>query len=95
MRGRSANAALQIMTDRDEHVLQVATDRFERRLAEENGKLRIEMANGFGQLRAEMATGFGGLRAEMLERNQELLKWALVFAVTLLGSMAALLALFR
>ena len=33
MRGRSANAALEIMTDRDEHVLQVATDRFERRLA--------------------------------------------------------------
>jgi hypothetical protein len=60
------------------------TERFERRLAEECGKLRVEMAHGFGSL-----------RAEMIERNGELLKWALVYAITLAGVVAALLALFR
>jgi hypothetical protein len=94
MHARGAIAALEIMTDRDEHLLQTATDRFERRLAEENGQLRVEMANGFGELRAEMASGMGGLRAEMIERNHELLKWALVFWATQLAAIAALLALF-
>lgn len=84
MPARSACAALDIMTDRDEQLLQTATDRFERRLAEEIGNLRVDMANGFG-----------GLRAEMIERNHELLKWALVFWVTQLAAIAALLALFR
>ena len=84
MRGRSACEALEPMTDRDEHVLQTATDRFERRLAEETGKLRVELAQGFG-----------GLRAEMIERNHELLKWALVFWATQIAAVAALLALFR
>lgn len=102
MRGRSANAALEIMTDRDEHVLQIATDRFERRLAEENGKLRVEVANGFGALRVEMATGFGEIRTEMansrvdaVERDHKLLKWALIFGATLIGAVAGLLTLFR
>ena len=71
------------------------TERFERRLAEENGKLRVEMAAGFGELRTAMANGLGGLRAEMIERNHELLKWALVFWATQIAAVAALLALFR
>ena len=83
MRGSSACAALQVMTDRDENLLQTATDRFERRLAEESGKLRVEMANGFG-----------GLRAEMIDRNHEMLKWMLVFLAAQLAATAALLALF-
>lgn len=102
MRSRGACAALQPVTDRDEQILQTATDRFERRLAEENGKLRVDMAQGFGELRAEMATGFGAvrveinsLRAEGIERNHELLKWALVFWATQVAALAALLALFR
>jgi hypothetical protein len=84
MRGRSANAALQVMTERDDGILQIATDRFERRLAEENGKLRVEMANGFGTL-----------RADMIDRNHELLKWMLVFLAMQLAAITALLALFR
>jgi hypothetical protein len=72
------------MNDRDEHVLEVATDRFERRLSEENGKLRVEMAQGFGQV-----------RADIIDRNHEMLKWALVFWTTLIAAVAALLALFR
>lgn len=95
MHARGAVAALEIMTDRDEHIVQTASDRFERRLAEETGNLRVDMANGFGELRAELATGIGGLRAEMIERNHELLKWALVFWATQLAAIAALLALFR
>lgn len=83
------------MTNHDEHSLQIATDRFERRLAEDTGKLRVEMSAGFGSVRAEMAEGFGRLRTEMVERNQELLKWAMIFGVTLLGAIAALLALLR
>jgi hypothetical protein len=117
MRARSACAAFEPMTDRDQQLLQTATDRFERRLAEENGKLRVEMASGFGALRAEMAEGFGavraemaegfgavrtemaeslgGLRAGMIERNYELLKWALVFWATQIAAIAALLTLFK
>jgi hypothetical protein len=95
MPARNACAALDIMRDGDEHLLQIATDRFERRLAEENGRLRVDMASGFGELRAELATGLGGLRAEMIERNHELLKWALVFWATQLAAVATLLTLFR
>ena len=95
MRAGGALRALMPMNERDEFLLQAATDRFERRLAEENGKLRVDMANGFGELRAEMATGTGALRAEMIERNHELLKWALVFWATQLAAIAGLLALFR
>jgi hypothetical protein len=94
MHARSASAALMPMNERDEHVLQTATDRFERRLAEENGKLRVEMANGFGRLGMEIAALRGDLRAEMVERNHELLKWALVFWLTQIAAIAALLALF-
>ena len=95
MHGRGACNALEPMMDHDEHVLQTATDRFERRLAEEVGTLRVDMATGFGHVRAEMATSFGSLRSEMIERNHELLKWALVFWATQLAAIAALLALFR
>lgn len=95
MHPRSAGSALMVMTDRDEHIVQTVTDRFERRLAEENGKLRVEMANGFGAIRADMSTGMGGLRAEMIERNHELLKWALVFWVTQVAAITGLFALFR
>lgn len=95
MSRRSAAAALDVMTDRDEHVLQTATDRFERRLAEENGKLRIQMADGFGELRQQMASGFGSLRAEMIDRNHELLKWVLVFLAMQLAATAAILTLLR
>ena len=77
--------------DHDEHILQVATDRFERRLAEECGKLHVDIAN----LRTDMHTGLGGLRAEMIERNHELLKWALLFWATGIAAIAALLALFQ
>lgn len=102
---RSAGVALKPMNEREEYILQTATDRFERRLAEENGKLRVEMADGFGRLgaemaalsgdlRAEMGELRGGLRAEMIERNHELLKWALVFWGTLIAAIAGLLALF-
>ena len=106
MYGRSACSALKTMNNHDEEILQTATDRFERRLAEENGMIRVEIANGFGALRAEMATsigalraemaaGIGGLRAETIERNHELLKWALVFWITQVGAIAALFTLFR
>lgn len=81
---RRSACALETMTDRDEYLLQTATDRFERRLAAENGKLRVEVATGFGQL-----------RAEMIDRNQELLKWMLVFLAMQLAATAALLALFH
>lgn len=92
---RSAIAALQTMTEHDDDMLERATERFERRLAEECGKLRVEIASGNGSLRAEMAQGFGALRAEMIDRNAELLKWGLVYAVTNLGLVGGLLALFR
>ena len=84
MARRSALAALNVMTDHDDQAVEKVTERFERRLAEECGKLRVEMAHGFGSL-----------RAEMIERNAELLKWGLVYAITLAGMMAALLALFH
>ncbi len=80
--------------ERDESIVQIATDRFERRLAEENGKLRVEMAAGFGQLRAALAGLRGELRAEMIERNHELLKWALVLWVGLIAALATMFALF-
>jgi hypothetical protein len=72
------------MPEAEDHVIERVTERFERRMAEECGKLRVEMAHGFGSL-----------RAEMIERNAELLKWALVYAITLAGVVAALLAVFR
>ena len=84
-----------VMNERDEGLLQIATERFERRLAEETGRLRLDMANAFGEMRAALATGLGGLRAEMIERNHELLKWALVIWATQLAAVAAMLALFR
>jgi hypothetical protein len=59
------------------------------------GELRAEMATGFGELRAELASGHGALRAEGIERNHELLKWALVFWATQIAAVAGLLALFR
>ena len=95
MLGRSAVAALDVMTEHHDEMLERATERIERRLAEECGKLRVEIATGNGSLRAEMAHGFGALRAEMIDRNAELLKWVLVQAAALIGVVAGLLALFR
>ena len=95
MPGRSAVAALHVMPEDRNEMLERATERFERRLAEECGKLRAEIASANGSLRAEMAQGFGALRAEMIDRNSELLKWFLVYAVTQTGVVAGLLALFR
>jgi hypothetical protein len=87
------------MTEHEDDIVERVTERFERRLAEECGQLRVEMATSHGALRAEMAQGFGTLRAEMIERNAELLKWALIFAVTQTGVLvsvfAALFGLFR
>jgi Ribonuclease G/E len=71
------------MTNNDNDVVLV-TERFERRLAEDNGKTRVEMAKGFGTL-----------RAEMIDRNQELLKWLLIFACAHLAATAALLTLLQ
>jgi len=90
MHARSASAALIPMDERDEHILQTATDRFERRLAEETGKVRVEMAHGFGSLRTEIS----GIRSEMIERNHELLKWALLFFAAHVAATTGLLALF-
>ena len=76
-------AALHTMPEPEDRLIDRVTERFERRLAEECGKLRVEMAHGFGSL-----------RAEMIERNAELLKWGLIYAITLAGVIAGLLALF-
>lgn len=94
MHARSASAALMPMNEHDEYILQTAIDRFERRLAEEHGRLRVELANGFGRLGMEIAGLRGDLRADIVERNHELLKWALVFWLTQIAAIAALLALF-
>jgi hypothetical protein len=94
------------MPEPEDQLIERVTERFERRLAEGLGTIRLEitsgdanlradMERGFGGLRAEMEKGFGGLRAEMIERNAELLKWGLVYAITQAGVVAALLALFR
>ncbi|MGH9385353.1 MAG: hypothetical protein ACRD2N_13815 [Vicinamibacterales bacterium] len=94
------------MSDGVNDVIVIVTERFERRLAEESGRLRLEMATefgkvctemagGFGQLRTEMADGFGRIRAEMIDRNAELLKWGLVFAVTQTAAIAGIVALLR
>ena len=94
------------MTDSDSDVVMIVSERFERRLAEETGKLRVEMAGefgrvraemagGFGALRSEMAEGFGRLRAEMIDRNAELLKWGLLFAVTQTAAIAGIISLLR
>ena len=93
MPGRGAPVALRDMTEDD--MLERVTERLERRLAEECGKLRVEIANGNGALRSEMERGFGFMRTEMADRNTQLLQWALVYAVTMTGVGAALLALFR
>jgi hypothetical protein len=103
---RSASAALHTMPEPEDQLIERMTDRVERRLAEECGRLRVEvasevasvrveMAHGFGTMRAEMEKGFGALRAEMIDRNANLLKWLLVFAVTQMAAIAALLRLFR
>lgn len=68
------------MNERDEHVLQTATDRFERRLAQEIGGVRTDIA---------------GVRTEIVERSHELLKWMLVFWISTLGAMAAMLSLYK
>jgi hypothetical protein len=100
-------ALIPVAEDDDPHAL--VNERFERRLREECGKLRLEMVDGFGklrtefgELRGEMRGEFGNvraemanLRAEMISRNGDLLKWLLVFFVTQIAAIAALLKLFR
>ena len=95
MPGRSAITALHTMTEHDDDMLEKVTERLERRLAEECGALRVEIVAGNGSLRAEMVQGFGALRAEMIDRNTALLKWGLLYAVTQIGAVAGLFALFR
>jgi hypothetical protein len=73
--------------DHDEHVLQIATERFERRLAEECGKLHVQIAN--------VHTAISALRGETIDRNHDLLKWALLFWATGIAAVAAVIALFR
>src|SRR5690349_15236731 len=82
----------------------IATERYERRLAEECGKLRVEtggvrleisavrleMAQGFGETRAAI----GSLRAEMIDRQSEMLRWFLIFGVTVIAAVGGLFALF-
>ena len=88
-------AALHTMPEPEDQLIERVTDRYERRVAEECGKLRVEIASSTGSLRVEMAHGFGTLRAEMIDRNATLLKWLLVYAVTQIAAIAALLRLFR
>jgi hypothetical protein len=64
-------------------------------MATEFGRVRTEMADIFGHLRTEMADGFGRCRAEMIDRNAELLKWGVVFAVTQTAAIAGIVALLR
>ncbi len=87
---RSAVAALTPVAHEDDPNALMA-ERFERRLGEECGKLRVEMVDGFGKLRTEICE----LRAEMIGRNADLLKWLLIFFVTQIAAVAALLKLFR
>lgn len=68
----------------------------------EFGNVRAEMRGELGNVRAEMREGFGNLRAEtahlraeMIGRNADLLKWLLVFFVTQIAAVAALLKLLR
>jgi hypothetical protein len=86
---------VRVMSESDSDVVMIVTERFERRLAEDTGLLRAEMASGFGALRAEMSEGFGELRAEMIDRNAELLKWWLVFAVAQTAALTGVIALMR
>lgn len=81
---RGAQRAVSQMTDGDDDVIMIVTDRFERRLAEESAKLRVEMAEGFASL-----------RVEVIDRNAELLKWALVFGVTQTAAIAGIVAMLR
>ena len=87
---RGAVAALAPVAHEDDPNA-LMTERFERRLGEECGKLRVEMVDGFGKLRAELCE----LRAGMISRNADLMKWLLVFFVTQIAAIAALLKLFR
>lgn len=106
MYGRNTHRGDIIMTADSDGMVTIVTERFERRLTEESSQLRVEMATEFGRFRAEMATefgkvrtemaaGFGMLRAEMIDRNAELLKWALVFGATQTAALAAVIALLR
>src|SRR5262245_50390067 len=84
MYANSARKGALVMTDHDDELVQLVTERFERRLAEENAKLRVEMHQGFGSL-----------RVEIVDRNAELLKWALIFGVTQTAAIAGIVALLR
>jgi hypothetical protein len=67
-----------------EFVISQCTERFERRLAEEGAALRVEMAH--------LETG---LRGDMAAMRAELLKWAFLFWVGQLASVAAIVGLLR
>jgi hypothetical protein len=106
MHGKSGIGAVSVMNDRDDDIIQLTTEKFERRLAEECGGLRVDMANefgkvraemqrGFGDMRVEMHQGFGAIRVEMGDRNNELLKWALVFGATQTAAIAGVVAMLR
>ena len=95
-----------IVTERFERRLTEESGKLRIEMATEFGRVRTEMAAGFGTLRAEFATetgklrtemadGFGRLRAEMIDRNAELLKWGLLFAVTRTAAIAGVVALLR
>jgi hypothetical protein len=49
------------------------------------------MHQGFGTLRTEM----GGIRVEMRDRNSDLLKWGLVFALTQTAAIGGIVSLLR
>jgi hypothetical protein len=94
------------MPESVDQLIERVTERFERRMAEETGALRLEIASGdaslraelekgHGVLRAEMENGFGTLRAEMIDRNATILRWLLVYGLTQIATIAALLSLFR
>ena len=60
-----------------------------------SGPENQDLDGAIERLRAEMERGFGVLRAEMIDRNATLLKWLLLYAVTQMAAIAALLRLFR
>ena len=61
-------------------------------MAAGQAKLREDMAAGQAGLRGEIAAGHTGFQKELAAQRVELLKWAFLFWVGQLGSIAALLA---
>jgi hypothetical protein len=100
---------IMIVTERFEGRLTEETGKLRFEMAMEFGKVRTEMATEFGKVRVEMAEGFGLMRGEIgqlradmalvradgIERNNELLRWLLVFAVLQTTALGTILALFK